>query len=97
MPQRNRRILFTPRERRLMIEHCELPADLQALLAGDGCRSQAVVLTESQLDVLRDAVADRLQRAGFDEDWKVNQEGAELETIIDKLQPPTNDRPTKGG
>jgi len=40
-----------------------------------------------QIDVLRTAVADRLQTAGFDEKWDVNAEGKLLEGIIDKLIP----------
>ena len=86
--QERRRIPFTARERQLMTERCDLSPELRSLLAGDARRSRTVVLNAAQLEQLRDAVADRLQRAGFDQDWNVNQEGVELESIIDKLQPP---------
>lgn len=79
---------LTPRERKLIRERCEVPADIRQLLNADASGAQTIVLTPAQIDVLREAVADQLQRAGFDENWDANPEGRALEGIIDKLQPP---------
>jgi len=79
---------LTPLERKLIRERCEVPADIRDLLSGDPPGRHTIRLTPAQIDVLREAVADQLQRAGFDEKWDVNPEGRALEGIIDKLQPP---------
>jgi hypothetical protein len=44
-----------------------------------------LVLTDAQVDDLRDLVADRLDVVGFDEDYAANAEGKFLEELIDKL------------
>jgi hypothetical protein len=49
--------------------------------------ARTIILTLAQVEALRAPVADRLQVAGFDEDWDVNEEGRLLEGIIDKLIP----------
>jgi hypothetical protein len=79
---------LTRLERKLIRERCEVSPELREIVADDAERTQSVRLTRSQADALREAVADQLQRAGFDEHWDVNPEGRALEGIIDKLQPP---------
>jgi len=74
-------------ERREIVARCVLPDDLLALLGDHSSGMRTVRLMPKQIDVLRTAVADRLQTAGFDEKWDVNAEGKLLEGIIDKLIP----------
>ncbi len=79
---------LTRLERKLIRERCEVSAEIREIVADDAERTQPVRFTRPQVNALREAVADQLQRAGFDEDWNANPEGKALEGIIDKLQPP---------
>lgn len=74
-------------ERRGILVHCVVPKDLRELLGDHNPGIRPVKLTSKQVELLRTAVADRLQVAGFDENWDVNEEGKLLEGIIDKLIP----------
>ena len=42
-------------------------------------------LSDDQIDALRDACGERLQVAGFDENYAATTEGAALEDLIDRL------------
>jgi hypothetical protein len=57
------------------------------LLKDDDLGARTIALTPSLVKALRTLVADRLQIAGFDQNWDVNDEGRILEGIIDKLIP----------
>jgi len=72
-------------ERRLLVSRCSLSEDWLSLLKDDEPGARTIVLAPSQVEALRTLVADRLQVAGFDEDWDVNHEGRLLEGVIDKL------------
>jgi hypothetical protein len=91
MTSRHREFAFTARERLVMQQNCSLPEELRSLILSDTLGPIAVRLTPAQVDLLRDAVADRLQQAGFDAEWNLNEEGTVLEGIIDKLQPPASE------
>lgn len=80
-------VTLSREERRLLVTRCSLSPDWLSLLGDDATRARTIALTPSQLEALRTLVADRLQVAGFDEDWDVNDEGRVLEGIIDKLIP----------
>jgi hypothetical protein len=82
------RLTLTDVELGLINEHCHLAPELRSRLEATSVRGRTFELTVAEVSALREAVADRLQRAGFDEHWDVNAEGSALEGIIDKLQPP---------
>jgi hypothetical protein len=46
---------------------------------------QSLVGTEEQVDALRDACSEALQRIGFDVSYDLTAEGRVLEDLIDKL------------
>lgn len=80
-------VKLSSEERREILLRCSVPKDLQELLDDRNSVIRPIRLTPKQVDLLRTAVADRLQAAGFDENWAVNEEGKLLEGIIDKLIP----------
>ena len=80
---------LTRLERKLIRERCQVSPEILELVSDEGERTETLRFTRSQVDTLREAVADQLQRAGFNETWEVNLEGRALEDIIDKLQPPS--------
>jgi hypothetical protein len=66
-----------------MLRVLQLPDDLRRKLemvaAGEG------QISLEDADKLRDLCGDRLQTHGFDADYKVTEEGARLERLIDEL------------
>lgn len=44
-----------------------------------------LILSEKEADEIRDLFGEQLQLAGFDESYKLTQEGAILESLIDKF------------
>ena len=84
---RRRDISLSDRERRVLLERCELPADIADAIRMARAGTTIRILPE-QLEVLRQCVADQLQRVGFDDQWALTPEGELLESIIDQLQPP---------
>ena len=47
--------------------------------------SYLLEVAEEQADVIRDLCGDRLQLVGFDEGYKLTQEGRILESLVDKF------------
>jgi hypothetical protein len=42
-------------------------------------------ITEDQADQLRDCCTDKLDEAGFDENYEPTEDGSKLEALVDKL------------
>lgn len=74
-------VQITPFERDLLLESPETGSLALALLR------ETLVLEGSadQLNDLREACSDLLQRIGFDEEYSPTKEGVALEGLIDKL------------
>ena len=52
---------------------------------------ESITLTHSDAETLRDYFTERLARAGFDPEYRPNEEGFILEGLIDKLFFPSPD------
>jgi hypothetical protein len=79
---------LTDLERKLIRERCQLPGDLRDRFSDKYVERPTISLSRAEADEVREAVADQLQRVGFNEQWGVTAEGRALEGIIDKLQSP---------
>jgi hypothetical protein len=74
-------IEITAFDRDLLLSHPETMAIAQKLLV----EKSVLIGTEAQYNEMRDACSDLLQRIGFDEDYKLTEEGLALEGLIDRL------------
>ena len=74
-------IRVSPYERELLLT-CPETEDLTRTMVLD---QQSLVGTEEQVDALRDACSEALQRIGFDVSYDLTAEGRVLEDLIDKL------------
>tara|TARA_B100000508_G_C11261072_1_gene181147 strand:+ start:216 stop:449 length:234 start_codon:yes stop_codon:yes gene_type:complete len=62
-----------------ILDHINLPENLRDKL------EKIESLTEDEADDLRDLCGEKLQDSGFDLDYKPNQIGKRLESLMDKL------------
>ncbi|WP_250624387.1 hypothetical protein [Pinirhizobacter soli] len=74
-------IRVSPYERELLLT-CPETEDLTRTMVLD---QQSLVGSEEQVDALRDACSEALQRIGFDVSYDLTAEGRVLEDLIDKL------------
>ena len=77
------RIEFSSEQMRYLTTEFLLPPSVEAI--GDASRSQSVELTKLEVRLLRERVGARLQRVGFDTDYRVTSEGTLLESLLDAL------------
>ncbi|MET1218962.1 MAG: hypothetical protein ABWW63_04940 [Glaciecola sp.] len=61
----------------------ELPPDLRLVL--EAISAEGGELNEDQADELRDLCNEKLDICGYDENYKLNENGKKLEALVDKL------------
>jgi len=61
----------------------ELPPDLRLVL--EAISEEGGELNEDQADELRDLCNEKLDICGYDENYKLNENGKKLEALVDKL------------
>lgn len=85
-PDRYLRVLLTRQERLILAELPDISTDLRQQLEGDSGHTKETWILPDEVVELRDQLADRLIRTGFDRAYEPTQVGRLLESLIDKLE-----------